>query len=65
MTVHVNCPAGYISSCASDMGNYLQMYLNNGSGIISQDSLDTMFYDNVPQDEKQSVFLWNGLGLIQ
>ena len=43
-------PAGYISSCASDMGNYLQMYLNNGSGIISQDSRDTMFYDNVPQD---------------
>lgn len=55
-------PAGYISSCASDMGNYLQMYLNNGSGIISQDSLDTMFYDNVPQDENNLYFY--GMGWV-
>lgn len=55
-------PAGYISSCASDMGNYLQMYLNNGSGIISRDSLDTMFYDNVPQDENNQCFY--GMGWV-
>ena len=55
-------PAGYISSCASDMGNYLQMYLNNGSGIISKDSLDTMFYDNVPQDENNLYFY--GMGWV-
>lgn len=40
-------PAGYLSSSASDMAKYLQMYLNGGIGIVSQDSLNTMFYDNV------------------
>lgn len=29
------------------MAKYLQMYLNGGMGIISQDSLNTMFYENV------------------
>ena len=38
------------------------MYLNNGSGIISQDSLDTMFYDNVPQDENNLYFY--GMGWV-
>lgn len=44
-------PAGYISSSISDMGKYLQMYLNGGEDIISENSIDSMFYDNVPQDE--------------
>lgn len=44
-------PAGYISSSASDMGKYLQMYLNNGVNIISEDSIHQMFYDNIPQDD--------------
>ena len=43
-------PAGYISSSASDMAKYLQMYLNGGMGIVSQDSLNTMLYDNVSVD---------------
>ena len=44
-------PAGYIVSSAEDMGKYLQMYLNGGEGIITQDSISTMFYDNVPVNE--------------
>lgn len=44
-------PAGYIISSASDMGKYLQMYLNNGMNIISEDSIHQMFYDNIPQDD--------------
>ena len=43
--------AGYISSSASDMGKYLQMYLNGGSEIIGQDSINKMFYDYIPQDK--------------
>ena len=33
------------------MAKYLQMYLNGGMGIISQDSLNTMFYENVYVDD--------------
>ena len=40
-------PAGYLSSSASDMGRYLQMYLNGGMDIIGQNSIDTMFYEGV------------------
>lgn len=39
--------AGYISSSASDMGKYLQMYLKGGENIISEESIHKMFYDNV------------------
>lgn len=53
-------PAGYISSSISDMGKYLQMYLNGGMGIISQSSLGTIFYDNVPQDESGQFFYGMG-----
>lgn len=47
----IQVPAGFISSSASDMGKYLQMYLNNGLNIISEDSIHKMFYDNIPQDD--------------
>ena len=47
----IQVPAGFISSSASDMGKYLQMYLNNGLNIISEDSIHQMFYDNIPQDD--------------
>lgn len=33
------------------MGKYLQMYLNQGSNIITEDSISKMFYDNIPQDD--------------
>lgn len=39
--------AGYISSSTNDLGKYLQMYLNDGQGIISKDSINKMFYENV------------------
>lgn len=43
--------AGYISSSISDMGRYLQMYLNSGESVISPESISKMFYDGVPVDE--------------
>lgn len=46
-------PAGYLSASASDMAKYLQMYLNGGMGIISQESINTMFYENVHVDGGQ------------
>lgn len=39
--------AGYISSSTDDLGKYLQMYLNGGQGIISADSINKMFFENV------------------
>lgn len=42
-----NTPAGYLSASASDMGKYLQMYLNGGDGIVSEGSINTMFYNGV------------------
>lgn len=53
-------PAGYISSSASDMGKYLQMYLNNGMIIISEDSIHQMFYDNIPQDDIDRAYYGMG-----
>ena len=56
-------PAGYISSSTSDMGKYLQMYLKGGEGIISQSSIETMFYDYVPQDDSNLNYYGMGWGL--
>lgn len=47
----IQVPAGFISSSASDLGKYLQMYLNKGLNIISEESIHKMFYDNIPQDD--------------
>ena len=43
-----NIPAGYLSSSLTDMEKYLQMYLCGGENILSSESIDRMFYDNVP-----------------
>lgn len=40
----ISVPAGYLSSSTNDLGKYLQMYLNGGEGVLSQPSIDTMFY---------------------
>lgn len=40
----ITVPAGYLSASTNDLGKYLQMYLNNGNGIISEESIHTMFY---------------------
>ena len=42
----ITVPAGYISSSANDLARYLQMYLRGGEGVISQQSIDTMFYED-------------------
>ncbi len=47
----IQVPAGFISSSVSDMGKYLQMYLNNGLDIVTEDSINKMFYDYIPQDD--------------
>ena len=57
----ITVPAGYISSSANDLGKYLQMYLNGGNGIISEQSIETMFYgDTVYIDD--DVPYWYGYG---
>ncbi len=57
----ITVPAGYISSSANDLARYLQMYLRGGEGIISQKSIDTMFYeDTVFVDD--DVPFWYGYG---
>ncbi|MCH5316570.1 MAG: beta-lactamase family protein [Eubacterium sp.] len=57
----ITVPAGYISSSAKDLGKYLQMYLNGGNGIISEKSINTMFYgDTVYIDG--DVPYWYGYG---
>lgn len=57
----ITVPAGYISSSINDLGKYLQMYLNSGNGIISAQSIDTMFYgDTVYVDD--NVPYWYGYG---
>lgn len=43
----ISVSGAYLISSASDMGKYLQMYLNNGNGIISAESVYTIFYNNV------------------
>lgn len=43
----ITTSAGYISSSTADLGKYLQMYMRGGEGIISSDSINKMFYENV------------------
>lgn len=52
--------AGYISSSASDMGKYLQMYLNQGMDVLSPSSINTLFYDNVIADEHLQAYYGMG-----
>ena len=59
--VWIPVPAGYISSSANDLGKYLQMYLNGGNGIISEQSINTMFYGDTVRVE-DDVPYWYGYG---
>ncbi len=56
-------PAGYISSSATDMGKYLQMYLSGGDNIISSESVITVFYDNVEAKSEKSYYYGMGWSL--
>lgn len=57
----ITVPAGYLSSSAEDLGKYLQMYLNGGDGIVSEKSIDTMFYGDTVYVEGDIPF-WYGYG---
>lgn len=46
----ISISAGYISSSTADLGKYLQMYLNGGEEIISSESIEKMFYENIKVD---------------
>lgn len=57
----ITVSAGYISASANDLGKYLQMYLNGGMGIISQESIDKMFYGDTVFVDGDIPF-WYGYG---
>ena len=57
----ITVPAGYLSSSTNDLGRYLQMYLNGGGGIISEQSIDKMFYGETIYVEDDVPF-WYGYG---
>ncbi len=57
----ITVPAGYLSSSSNDLGKYLQMYLNGGNGILSEESIHTMFYGDTVYVEGDIPF-WYGYG---
>lgn len=57
----ITVPAGYISSSTNDLGKYLQMYLNGGNGILSEQSIDKMFYGDTAYID-DDVPYWYGYG---
>lgn len=57
----ITVPAGYLSASTNDLGKYLQMYLNGGNNIISQQSIDTMFYGDTVYIE-DAIPYWYGYG---
>lgn len=57
--------AGFLSPTPSDHTKYLRMYLNdgiteNGEKLISPESIDSMWYDNVPLNANSGVFYGKG-----
>lgn len=58
----ITVPAGYISASANDLGKYLQMYLNGGNGILSEQSIETMFYGNAVYVDNDDAPYWYGYG---
>lgn len=56
----ITTPAGYLSSSTTDLGKYLQMYLNGGQNIVSSESINKMFYSNV--DVEASIPYKYGMG---
>ncbi len=61
----ITVPAGYISSSTNDLGRYLQMYLNGGEGILSEDSIREMFYNGVEVEDDIPYRYGMGWNLIQ
>lgn len=62
--------AGFLSVTPSDYAKYLRMYLNSGitekgEKIITSESIDSMWYDNVPLNEKAEVFYGKGWNYLE
>ena len=51
--VWIPASAAYISSSISDMGKYLQMYLNKGKNFLSEQTVNTMLYEGVDVNAKK------------
>ena len=51
-------PSGYITSSASDMGRYLQMYLRSDDPLVSSESIRRMFTETVPAESDRYGFAW-------
>ncbi|MBP5329515.1 MAG: beta-lactamase family protein [Spirochaetaceae bacterium] len=64
-------PAGFIASTPADHAEYLRMYLNGGITkqglrIIKKETIDSMWYENVPLSPKEEAFYgkgWNYMNL--
>lgn len=50
--VWIPASAAYITSTAEDMGKYLQMYLNDGNGFLTENTIRTMLYEGVEVESK-------------
>jgi CubicO group peptidase (beta-lactamase class C family) len=58
---YLSVPTSHIISGMEDMGRYLQAYLRNGEGFLSEESVNTILYTSVPvpdTDEKYAMG-WN------
>lgn len=51
----IQAPSGYMISDAKDMGRYLQMYLNKGGNVLSEESVDAMFHQGVDMSSDRSM----------
>ncbi len=59
----ISVPAGYISASANDLGRYLQMFLNNGEDILTQQSIETMTGgDSVRVESDAESYYCYGIG---
>lgn len=61
----ITTSAGYLSSSTADLGKYLQMYLSGGKDIVSQESINKMFYQNVAVQAKIPYKYGMGWNLIE
>ncbi|MBO6230441.1 MAG: beta-lactamase family protein [Ruminiclostridium sp.] len=57
----ITVPAGYMSSSVNDLARYLRMYLSGGKGVISEQSIEQMFYGDTVYVEDDVPF-WYGYG---
>ena len=63
-------PAGFLAITPADHAKYLRMYLNGGrteqgDRIISRESIDAMWYDNVPLGTKFDAFYGRGWNYME